>query len=189
MIFAFIVLALLMYANTVVSRPFDFEKDKELAVETASISKKIDGMKTTIIHVYLFMENVLEENGITIPNSSSNSFGFMIPMVINTDYFNNSSRDTFVMEYDYTPIKGTLKGEEKEVESFVVFNHSGEDFGGRSYCSDCGEPLAYGVRYFSVDNDDPIWLKNDWLDLTKAFFLDLRWLCEEEQLEFKFQKE
>lgn len=189
MIATFTVLALLLVANTAVSRPFDFEKDKDLAVEVATISKTIDGVETNIIQVYLFMENILQEKGLAIPNSTLKSFGFMIPKVINTDYFTKLSRDTFTMEYDYTSIIGTLNSEKKEVESFVDFHHDGQDFGGRSYCSDCGEPLAYGVRHISIDNDAPIWLKNNWLDFSQDFLLDLRWLCEEETLEFKFQKE
>ncbi len=186
---ALTVLALLICANTAVSRLFDFEKDRSLAVDTATISKTIDDKETNIIKVFLFMENILQEKGLNIPKSNSRSFGFIIVKVINTDYFTNLSKDTFVLEYDYTPLKGTLKSEEKVVESYVNFHHDGQDFGGRSYCADCGEPLAYGVRHISIDNDDPIWLKNNWLDLSKDFFLDLRWLCEEETLEFKFQKE
>lgn len=189
MIVTLTALVLIMYANTALSRPFDFEKDKNLAVETVTISKTIDGKETNIIQVYLFMEYILREKGLTIPKSSSNSFGFLIPKVINTDYFTNLSRETFVIEYDYTLITGTLKSEGKEVESFVDFHHDGQDFGGRSYCSDCGEPLAYGVRHISIDNDAPIWLKNNWLDFSQDFMLDLKWLCEEETLAFKFQKE
>src|SRR6056297_516336 len=189
MIVTITALLLIMYANTALSRTFDFEKDKDLAVETVTISKTIDGKETNIIQVYLFMEYILRVKGLTIPKSSSKSFGFLIPKVINRNYYTNLSRDTFTMEYDYTPIIGTLTSERKEVESFVDFHHNGQDFGGRSYCSDCGEPLAYGVRHISIDNNAPIWLKNNWLDFSQDFSLDLSWLCEEETLELKFQKE
>lgn len=81
-----------------------------------------------------------------------------------------------------------LKDKEEKVESFVYFQYNKEDFGGRSYCPDCGEPMAYGSRFIKINDTKPIWLRNQWLDFSRSFYLDLRWICEQETIEFKIQK-
>ena len=183
-----LVFVLVLYTSTLFSRQFDFEKDKILALDFAIISKTVEGVKTETIQFYLFTLDLLQEKGITVLNPPSDSFGFIIPEIISLDYFNTHSTDTFILEYDYTPIIGLLKDKQEKVESFVYFQHNREDFGGRSYITDCGEPMAYGTRFIKISDTAPIWLRNQWLDFSQSFYLDLRWICEQETLEFKIQK-
>lgn len=181
-----ILIIFVVFSHSLFSREFNFENDKDLAVKSTIISKSVNGTETEIIQIYLFMNLLLQEKNITISKCPPNSFGFMIPLVIDSVFFADQSKDFFTIEYDYTPVTGTLKTDREKVESFVYFNHNQEDFGGRSYCADCGEPLAYGIREMRIDNKDPIWLRNSWLDFSKGFFLDLKWICEQEPFEFNY---
>lgn len=183
-----LVLVLVFCTSTLQARQFDFNKDKHLALESVIISKTVEGATIKTIRFYLFSIEILQEKGITLSNHPSDSFGFIIPEIISLDYFNEQSKDSFSLEYDYTPIIGMLKNKEEKVESFVYFRHNKEDFGGRSYCADCGEPLAYGIRSIRINDTAPIWLRNQWLDFSRSFYLDLRWICEQETIEFKIQK-
>ena len=187
-LFILLVFVLVLYTSTLFSRQFDFEKDKILALDFVSISKTVEGVETETIQFYLFTLELLQEKGITLLNHPPDSFGFIIPEIINLDYFKTHSKDSFILEYDYTPIIGLLKDKQEKVESFVYFQHNREDFGGRSYCADCGEPMAYGTRFIKISDTEPIWLRNQWLDFSRSFYLDLRWICEQERLEFKIQK-
>ncbi len=184
-------LLIMFYAvlTVVLARDFDFEMDKELAVSNVVLSKQINGESVDILLVHLFTIQILEKEGVILKKTPSSALGFLILESLNLDYFSQHKNGNVVLEYDYTPFWGYLKTEDKYVETFLNFNDKTGDFGGRSYCPDCGEPAASGTRFISISDQNPIWLKNIWIDFTKKYEIDLLWTIEGEQFELHYIKE
>jgi|GEM_PF-4754161 len=171
------------------ARTFDLDQDRGLAVAHRTISKEIDGKTVSIMRFHLFILEQLENQGIEISGAPEETVAFLIPEVLNLSYFSETGRDTFEVDYNYTPFWGYLTGEDNYVETFLYFRDEMADFGGRSYCPDCGEPMACGTRILSLSRQNPIWFKNPWIDFKKGYKLDLLWFVEGEELAIVYQKE
>jgi len=181
-------LLVVMIVCTVVSfskeaRSFQFEQDEKLARDSVQIYKaeKMGETKNHIMTIHLFINRDLKGNNIMKEEEPKDSLGFLYVEIVEEDYFRKQNRDYYTFKYDYSPIWGFLKEEpNKHVESFLDYRQNNEDFGGRSYCSDCGEPLAYGKRQSDILDDNLIWLKNQWLDFNKSYEFELEWYFEDE---------
>jgi hypothetical protein len=168
---------------------FDFKRDRDLSVSQMTLSKMIDGKQVDFMQIHLFTLSELAKHGVVFEKTPEDSLGFMIFEVLDEKCIQEDSAGRFVYDYYYTPLWGYLKDEDKYVETYLHYEENAEDFGGRSYCPDCGEPMACGTRYLSISEESPIWLQNQWIDFEKGFKFDLQWTIDGEELSLIYQKE